>query len=313
MTSRKRLHKRRWVRWTAASVTLPVAIVAIWLLDHLRPRHDHFDERQGTIVEATVTREDPDNPTFHSESVTVRSDNGLTVDFRVLRPAEEGDSVPLVILLAGFRTGSKATTLIGDPGKVAIVAMDYPYQGPEKFEGVWQAISHFPEVQRGLLDTPPAVSLAVDWLVEQPWADREQAELVGASVGVPFAAVAGARDKRFKRVWLIHGGANNQDWLKGALRKKIGNDSLRGAAASALVLLAHGASFENADWVSQIAPRPVVVVGARDDESLSAENIEALFLAAGEPRELIWTDGGHVKRNRPEVVQQLLDVVRERM
>lgn len=292
---------------------LPVAIVAIWLLTHLQPRHEHFERRHGTVVETTSTREESDNPDILIESVAVRSDSGLVVNFRVLRPANVQGPLPSVILLAGFRTGSKAITLIGDPGNVAIVALDYPYHGPEKFDDVWEAVSHFPEVQRGLLDTPPAASLAIDWLATQTWADPEKVELVGASIGVPFAAVTGARDERIQRVWLLHGGADNQDWLKGALRKKIGNDSLRGAAASVLVLLAHGASFDNADWVSQIAPRPVVVVGARDDESLSVGNTEALFFAAGEPREIIWTDGGHVKRNRPEVVQQLLDIVRERM
>ena len=40
--------------------------------------------------------------------------------------------------------------------------------------------------------------------------------------------------------------------------------------------------------------------------------VERLHTAAGSPKELIWTEGGHVDR-RPEAVRQLLDTVRTRL
>ena len=43
------------------------------------------------------------------------------------------------------------------------------------------------------------MSLAVDWAEQQDWFDAGNVELVGASLGVPFTAVAGALDERFTR------------------------------------------------------------------------------------------------------------------
>ena len=48
--------------------------------------------------------------------------------------------------------------------------------------------------------------MALDWLLTLPWVDRERVELVGVRLDVPFAAVAGALDPRFRRVWLMQGG-----------------------------------------------------------------------------------------------------------
>jgi hypothetical protein len=289
------------------------AVTCAWLLDHLRPRHAHFESRRGTLASAQVTVDPRELDGFVSESARIASDTGLVVSLRVLRPDRSDAPRPLIVLLAGRRTGSDAVGLVGHPGSVAIAALDYPYDGPEKLRGVRQTVDALPAIQMALLDTPPAVSLALDWLIAQPWVDPERVELVGASLGAPFAAVAGALDPRFRRVWLIHGGADNQAWLAGALRNKIENPTLREAAAGTIVLLAHGASFDTRMWVARISPRPVVVIGARDDESLSRENIEDLYNAAGEPKTLIWSDGGHVTRHRTDVVRQLLSIVRENM
>jgi hypothetical protein len=41
--------------------------------------------------------------------------------------------------------------------------------------------------------------------------------------------------------------------------------------------------------------------------------VERLYAAAGEPKELIWTEGGHINPDRPEIVRQLLEIVRSRI
>ncbi|MGH8020432.1 MAG: alpha/beta hydrolase family protein [Opitutaceae bacterium] len=236
--------RRRWRRIGWIALAVPPLLVALWLLDHLRPRHAYFEERRGSIVAAEVVEDATGANDFVSRVVHLRSTTGLRVNFRVLRPVAAEARIPAVVVLAGHRTGSKAVELVGDPGAVAVIALDYPYHGAEKLHGFWTVAKSLPAIQRTLLDTPPAVSLVLDWLLRQPWVDPGRVELLGASLGTPFAAVAGARDTRFRRVWLIHGGARNREWLGGALRHDISNDTLRGMAASLLHLLAHGASFD---------------------------------------------------------------------
>jgi hypothetical protein len=305
---------RRWARRCTVVGVVLALVIAGWLASHLRPRHDYFVQRHGSLVEASSARDPSPDTTQINELVHVRADTGLAVSFRVLRPADTGDDqLPLVVLLGGHRTGRNAVDVIGDCGGVAIAALDYPYAGPEKIRGVVQGVTSLPAIQRALLDTPPAVSLALDWLVTQPWVDRERIELVGVSLGTPFAAVAGALDPRFRRVWLIHGAARNREWIAGALHRKIASDTLRAPTAALIHLLAHGASFDTAHWVAKIAPRPVVVIGARQDESMTPANVEDLFAAAGEPKRLLWTDGGHVTRKRPEIVGELLALVRAQL
>jgi hypothetical protein len=305
---------RRWLhRGIRLCLLLVIGVVLVGLVELLRPRHAYFESRHGNLVEAKVVADAPGAATFVCEIVELRADNGLSVSLRALRPRASSAPLPLIVLLAGHRTGSNAVGLIGDPGAVAIAALDYPYHGPQKLRGFWQTATTIPEIRRALLDTPPAVSLAVDWLVAQPWVDTGRVELVGASLGTPFAAVAGALDQRFSRVWLIHGGARNREWLEGTLRRKIGQPALRRTAASVALAVAHGASFDTEYWVARIAPRPLVIVGANNDESLSRENVERLYGAAGEPKKLLWTQGGHVTRQRTEVVRQLLAIVRENM
>jgi dienelactone hydrolase len=301
-------------------LTVPLALalaggaVTLWILDHTRLRHDHFLERRGPIAEARVEPAVAQaSGHFVSEAVQLQAETGLAVYLRVLRPATDDGPLPLMVLLGGHRTGQDAVDLIGDPGRFAVAALDYPYDGPTRIRGFQQFAAALPRIQQALLDTPPAVSLALDWLVAQPWVDTGHIELVGVSLGTPFAAVAGALDERFRRVWIIHGGAGNRGWLEYNLGSRVPSDFWRPMAASVLHTLAHGASFDTEAWVARISPRPVVVIGATADERLPRHKVENLYAAAGEPRELLWTESAHIDPRRPEIVQALLAIVRERM
>jgi dienelactone hydrolase len=303
--------RRRWWQWLAGLLLLSLLATAGWLAWQTRPKHDHFAARRAAMAGASVEAERSEAGGYVSQAVRVQGDNGLAVDLRVLRPAG-GGRWPLMILLGGHRTGRDAVNLLGAPGPFVVAALDYPYAGPERPRGVSQSLATIPAARRALLDTPPAVWLALDWLVAQPWVDPARVELVGVSLGVPFAAVAGALEPRFGRVWLIHGGADNRAWLEHNLGAKVKSDRLRGLAGGLAWQLTHGPTLEPEHWVPQIAPRPLIIIGAREDRRLPAALVEKLHAAASEPRELIWMEGGHVDR-RPEAVQRLLDTVRSRL
>ncbi len=301
----------RWIGWGVGVAAFAGVIVSI--AGMLQPRHETFIERRGPITSATVSSGTRPGTALMTHEVRLTTATGLEVDLRVLRPADTDRPMPAIILLGGNRRGRDTVDLIDDPGRGALVSVDYPFRGPRKIRGVFQFLRHLPAMRSALLDTPPALCAALDWLVQQPWVDASRVELAGVSLGVPFAVVAGATDERFRRVWVIHGALDNRQWLESTLRSRITNQRLRWAASHVIHTIAHGASFRTADWLGQIAPRPVIVVGAREDESIPQEQYRQVFEAAGEPRELLWTDTDHVRSNRPDIVQAILALVRERL
>jgi dienelactone hydrolase len=300
------------IRAVLGLLVLGLASGAWWLASLARPQHHEFIERRNTTFSVTLEEARVEAGGFLSQGVTLDTASGMRINARVLRPVSQDRPLPAVVLLGGHRTGRDAVKLVGDPGPAVIVALDYPYHA-RPFRSAASFFRAVGDIQQALLDTPPAASLVLDWLASEPWADTRRAELVGVSFGVPFVAVAGALDERFTRVWMIHGGAGNRGWIRHNLRERIPQDWLRPLASSLVHLLVLGNSFHTEDWAARIAPRPVVIIGARDDKRLPEHKVVYLYQAAGQPKELIWTEGGHIDPRRPDLVQALLDIVRARI
>jgi dienelactone hydrolase len=304
---------RKLALYVLLAIILVPAIALAWLRwEAGRPQEDRFLERHGRLtkisIAESITRDDQ-----VSEFITLHSDSGLTVSLRTIRDASNHDRLPVLIVLGGHRTGSDAVELFGHVGNRAVVALDYPYDGPEKMKGVVAIVRTIPLARRAFLDTPPAVSLVMDWLLEQPWVDTEQVILVGASLGVPFAAAAAARDKRIKGVLLVHGAADNRLWIETQIARRNDNRWLHKPVSTIFHWLAYGPTFDTARNIAAIAPRPVLVIGARDDERTPAGQTEALFAAAREPKTLRWTEGRHIEPGRSEIVTDLLRIADEEL
>ena len=177
-----------------------VVLIAAYALELAIPKNDYFIERAGTVTGQAV--EVIVNEAMIDEFVSLESSSGLTAELRVRRPAGD-EPVPVLLVLGGYDTGKNAVELAGAPTGVAFAALDYPYEGEESLSGFYKTARAVPDVQQAFLDSPAVLLLAMDWLDEQPWVER--VELIGASLGVPFTAVAGALDERFSRIWLLHG------------------------------------------------------------------------------------------------------------
>ena len=307
-------HKRHPLR-RAALITVVLASLALVLywLELAVPKHDYFLERRGTLVRQYILAASENGVV--QKSVQLESSSGLEVDMRLLRPITAPDeTLPVIIVMGGEGTGKDAVDLVGAPQGVAYLALDYPYRGDQELDAFWESITAIPAIQQAFLDSPPAMSLALDWAEQQAWFDSDNVELVGASLGVPFTAVAGAIDERFTRVWLLHGGAENVPWVMHVGRRYIENEFLRGIVARGALLLVYGNSFEAIDWIPKIAPRPLVIVAAKDDDFVPREAQEPFIVAAeSEFIELVWTEGQHIRPTRREELRQLLDVVLSRI
>lgn len=290
-----------------------VAILLAWLRwDAGRSREEWFEARKGALVAADV------RPlAAHREVVATRvrlqSDSGLAVDVRTVRPVAERAPVAVLLILGGHRTGRDAVELIDDAGGLAIVALDYPYHGARHIQGPHGTLSALPRIRQALLDTPPGISLTVDWLLRQPWVDRERIIMVGVSLGVPFAATAAARDARVAALFLVHGAADNRRWLELNLARRLDAGILQAPLATVLYWIACGPAFDTRTRVAAVAPRPVLIVGARDDERTPPGDTERLFEAAHDPKTLRWTEGLHVQPGRKEVIAELLAIVGEEL
>ena len=248
---------KRTVIWILLFAVLFLGLYAVHLAT---PQYDYLVERHGELVLADVSSSADGGVV--DEVLHLESSSGLKVDVRVKRPDAE-DRLPVLLMLGGHDTGKDAVDLVGLPDGVAFVAPDYPYDADHHPDGFWASMAIVDDVQRAFLDAPPALSLILDWLLQQSWVDPDGVELIGVSLGVPFAAPAGALDERFSRVWLMHGGGDNLSWVSHAGRKNIENETLRRIVARLALLLVYGNTFDTLHWIEQTAPRPVAPRAAR--------------------------------------------------
>ena len=300
------------IRRLAISAIACAGIAAAVYVVHLsRTQQQHFIERRGHLTSQRIVGTDLRQDSARIIEVEVGADSGLVVELRVLVPPEaETRKVPLLLMLGGHRTGKRAIDLVDESNGVAYASIDYPYAGNHSIKGLRQSIAAVPGIQAAFLDTPPALMLAMDWLSRQSWFDPAHAELVGISLGVPFAAVAGALDDRFSRVWLIHGGADNYNWVMHAARGKVENQWLRSIAVRSALLLAHGNSFRTDEWLEQIAPRPAMIVSAKDDDRVPRSAQQGFIDAQRYDHvTLIWTSGKHIGPNREAELRELFSLV----
>lgn len=247
------------------------------------------------------------------QEIVLTSTGGLEVELRIRRPDDGGarDGAtrrPTVLILGGHRTGRGAAELIRDTHGVVVAALSYPTR-LERIESPGDVV----EVRRAILGTPGAVMLCADYLCAEPYVDPARLELLGVSLGAPFACVAGALDTRFVRVWSIHGGGAPARLFDAALRPEVTFAPLRKPAAHALALLSHGATLAPEKWVARIAPRPFVMINGEEDEWIPRPSIDVLYAAAGEPKELVWIPGGHIEKREEEQIVALCALVLERM
>lgn len=316
-SSRARLKRMPIVRFVLIFIVLPVLLLLTLALSWLRwesglPRDEWFADRHGNL-HRVVTEGPVSNAGHLSEAVRLISDTGLQVSFRVIRRETMDTRLPLLLIIGGHRTGSDAVDLFGDAGERVIVGVDYPYDGPDMVQGMVPIAKTIPLARQAIMDTVPAVSLIIDWLAEQAWVDTQRIIVVGASLGVPFAAAAAARDKRISGLMLIHGAADTRVWLQLQVARRIDTKVLHYPIATVLYWLAYGPVFDTGKHVATISPRPVLIVGAREDERTPAGQAELLFDAAREPKRLRFTEGQHIEPGRTDIVSDLLRIAEEEL
>lgn len=299
---------RRRLRLTAAValVVLATAIAgSLWLTRD--PESRMLERRSGLagVTEGPVVREG----NHELRDVRLRAESGIDVDLTIKRRIADSSTEtrrPLAIVLGGHRTARSAVNFIPDAGEMIVAALSYPYAGEPRPDAL-EFVRDIPNIRQAFLDTPPAIMLALDYLLAQPDVDPRWVELVGVSLGGPFVTIAAALDERVSRVWVVHGSAGSYGPLEVSMRREIPVPGLRHAAA-ALSALIINPRMAPEKWVHRVAPRPFMMVNARDDERMPRKLVERLFESANEPKSIVWLPGGHV-RSSAAVLRPLVDTV----
>ena len=304
-------HWGRRLRRTVLVVLLAALGATSWLaIDAHRDRTGDVLRRVGRVVR--VEREPVAAPDgVVGEAITLESSSGLVVNLRLLRRATtQSDRLhPAAVILGGHNTGRNAVELVGDPGNVVVVALDYPIDGDEHIKGLVKVLEAVPRIRRALLDTPAAAALALAWLAEEPGVDPNRIELLGVSLGAVFAPIAAGIEPLASRLWLVHGGADPDRWLEHALTDKVAQPQARHAVATLAYYLARGPFFELDPWLARLAPRELVVIAAREDSKLPHQLVEDLLSRTPGIVRFGWTEGGHVDPDEPEIVRALISTV----
>lgn len=307
---RDRRGRGKWLFF--ALLIIAVAVPLVWLVWPVwGDPSERFFDRRGEIEQVQVTRQWQTAESRY-QHLTLTSSSGLQVGITVRRPLTENGARPLMLLLGGAGTGRKAAELVQDTGNMVVAAISYPYEGPEK-PGLWEGLWHFDQIQRAILDTTPALLLALDYLARQAYVDPGRMELVGVSLGAFFAGTAGALEKRFSRVWLVQGAADPPAVFEYRLRERIAFEPARVLVARILGFLTASEDLKPERWVGKISPRPVVVINSRGDSAYPPTSVVALHAALREPYELEWLSGEHVTPGRPRVLKQLNEQVVQRI
>ena len=294
-------------------VVLSITLALTWLRwESGLLRADWFNKRQGQI-ESVIASESITPHGQSSESVRLVSDSGLQVSFRVIRERENIAPLPVLLILGGHRTGSHAVELFGEVDGQAIVGVDYPYDGPEKAKVVTAIARAIPLAPQATRDHTPPATLLSHCSCAETCAVNKRVHTCAASLGVPFAASAAARDERITAVMLVHGAADNRLWLEAQVARRTDMKLLHYPLATILHWLAYGPILDTSKHIATVAPRPVLIVGARNDERTPAGQTELLFDAAREPKRLRWTEGQHIQPDRPGTIEELLRIAKEEL
>ena len=295
--------KRRWL-----VLAVMVGFIASVVLRLLRDPMPRFVERRSALASAvadSVTIEDG----HVLEPIRLTATSGLAVNIPVRRAvADTGRrDLPLAVILGGHYTGRQAARILGPTPGVMVAAMSYPYDGSPKPDAL-TFLKDIPRIRQAFLDTPPAIQVALDYLLSRPEVDTQRVEGIGVSLGAPFVTIAGALDQRFTRVWALHGSGGSYTPLEAQMKREIPWKPVRVVAAGIANLIISGPRLDPVRWAPQISPRPFMMVNASDDERLPRKAVESLYASAREPKELIWMSGAHIRADK-ETISRLLAIV----
>jgi pimeloyl-ACP methyl ester carboxylesterase len=260
-----------------------------------------YDTRVPVDLQVTKTEQDRG---VKREHLSFQSTPGVRVTAVLSQPAAaSGGSRPGIVFLHGGIAEGKLNTLpaaalLARAGW-SVLSIDLPYFGERRA----QLLQTFTEEEKHdkLYNEPSAylawvtqitkdVSRSVDLLVRERGVDPRRVALMGNSRGAIIGAIATAVERRIAAAVLVYG----------AHFDALDTNHLPAACP--------------ANYIGRIAPRPILMVnGTQDSDMIRDVAVDPLFKLARQPKEIIWTEGGHMfmtEEHRAAIVQWLREKTR---
>lgn len=303
---------RRFLGWSITLILVIVVGLSTYVfIPVLTSPADGYHDRKGKIQSVNITKRWREARSDLHELELVSS-SGLKALVTIRIPEQANGPLPVALLLGGVGTGRDACRIIPEVRHIVCVSISYPYQGSKSIEGL-DFFYNIREIQKTVKDTPPALMLALDYVLSQPYSDIQQVELIGVSFGAYFISIPAVLDKRVTRVWIAHGAAQPVQAIIHYSERDSGVNYLKRIVAYYIGYAIGSTHVDPGKWVNRISPRPVMLINAENDRTFSPESVAALHNAARQPKKIFWTRGEHITPSRHEVVDQLSSIVVDRI
>jgi len=272
-----------------AALVVPARFAPAQGWDELRAVYDYD---AAVSLDASVASVEEAGQLFY-ERLSFAGDDGERVPALLMRPtgAERPPCALFLHGLGGDKDQAKLVAALLAPYGIAVLAIDARLHGDRApDEGLDEAAlaGDFFATGGPLVRTVIDNRRAIDYIATRDDVDTERIVVVGASMGAILGSVLSAVDKRVDAAALIVGGgdwatllATSEHPLAVRLREAGGDGALL-------------ARIDPVNFVGHVSPRPVLMVNGTTDAIMPTACAEALHAAAGEPKEIIWYEGGHV-------------------
>ncbi len=246
----------------------------------------------------------PSDTPHRTQAVEFVDRHGAALHFEVRRPVDENVEVPVLVILAGLKTGHRTLERLPACGRNALVAYAYPYDRER-----WRSQSNFSRtlvVWRMVRRLSDQIEALLAWLRRQPWCDAERVTLCGGSLGAILLPMIlrelQSRGVPVRCAVFAYGGAGRVSlaWL--TLRHR----SAGLAALGALLAFAFLRHAEPARHLPHLRGE-FLVISSPDDERVPercAARFEALL---PEPKRVVHLAGAHLDTERPDLIAAVVD------
>lgn len=310
-----RMRLRRWRLLLVVALVVMLGAAGLLAVAQREGQAEAFRERKGRLRQAGLTPTGQDAISLVSE-LTLTSTSRLEARALVRSPRRGAGRVPGAVVLGGIKRGRRIATAPGleaIAAKAVIVGLDYPLPARRRsWEGV-ESLTTLARIRPAAFDAIALTLLALDYLESRPDVDRGRLFLIGGSLGAPIATIAGAVDRRPAAVVVLYGGGDVGALVAHTLQHP--SQHVRWAPWQARLagygLAALLTPLEPTRYAGAIAPRAFLMVNGAGDSLVPRANVDALYAAAGEPKQLIWIEGEHVQPTEADLLARLSGIITE--
>ncbi len=272
---------------------------------------DHTDKLLSARAQLyeVAERELVDSSGRRAVAFTLTDNLGRVVEGYLSFPDSAHGPLPVVLILGGHGTGARAVELVSLDRPAVLCGINYP-DIPEYRVRLLKVPSLLFSLDSLVTVAAANAFTVIDYILSRPEVDPHRLTVLGASFGVPFAAIAGL-DSRVGGMALIYGGADMERIIEWNLRRRISSRPLR--AAACYLLGTFSSPYEPSHYLASFSPRPVLIVNGSEDTRIPRESARLLSNSAAPPKEVQWVSGGHIHPTNRKLIRQLTSAISDWM